>query len=318
MRQTTPANQPGSAGQARTGPIRRILYHKATLPILAGSLVMVLGILVLAFLPGNQLSTTWGQGAFWGMGVLAAVVVCGVAYQQDKSRESQLLTSTDSTQLRQQLYREHLEDLPPDFVDLRERLCQGIGGREARKWHSKIDSAIFPGADLKDVVDRWLRKVFTVADGPLHRALMAGGSFLQAQPLRPADIGIPLPGERRSPHMTPAWYADQIARAAKKTGTPVWRSYLNIPVALVTVGALIYLEFVANASLLTLAISTIAGVLFMVTTLMWSIGVNPGGGYAWRSMAHYLIVELHVSAPHAPQPDCLDTDCPNNTDTSMA
>ena len=320
MNPTTPPSQPEGAKQARAGAVQHLLNHRATLPMLAAVLVVVAGVLALAFMP-KVMADQWRDGVLWGVFVLASVVVCGVAYLQDKRRDSQLMASANPTQLRkQQLYRRQLQDLPPDFTDLRERLCQGIGGGDAEKWRSRIDSAIFPRANLKDVVERWLRNIFTVADGPLQRALLAkgGGPLRKNKLLEPADLGIPLPGERRSPHMTPAWYADQVARAAKKTGTPAWRMYLNFAVILVSAGAVAYLVFIADAPFLTVASASIFGVLFMLASMMWSIGTNPGADFAWRSMARYLVVELHASAPHALQPGCLDTECPNNTDTSMA
>ena len=324
LRRPTPPHQPEGTEDANSGVAelaQRFLSHKATLPTLAGSLILIPGIVILALLPGNPLATQmWGKAAFWGMAVLAMAVVCGVAYLRDKRTEFRLLTTSDPTQLQeQQTCREQVPDLPSDFADLRERLCRGIGGKDAKEWRSKIDSAVFPGSDLKEVTDRWLRTVFTVPDGPLQRALLtAGGGPVNNKLLQPADIGIPLPGERRAPHITPAWYADQIARASKKTGTPKSRMYLGIAAVPVTIGVLVYLEFVAHAPLTTLALATVFGILFLMSTMMWSIGTNPGEGYAWRAMSHYLVVELHASAPHALQSDCLDTDCPVNPDAAQA
>ena len=320
MKRYTPPRQPGSVTESDpTGAVllRRILNHRATIPMLAGGAVMVLGsIVAVQMTHSGPLPEWWAEGTLRASIALAMITVLGVAYFMDKRRDARLAASADPVQLQgQRLYRERLEDLPADFVELRERLCRGLGGRSARHWRLKIDSAIFPEADLGKVVDQWLRKLFTVPDGPLQRALFtAGGGPVNNKRLMPADLGIPLPGARRAVHMTPAWYADRVARAAKKTATPAWRTYLSFAVASATLGVLTYLEFVAHAPFTMLAFATIAGVIVMLVTWRWSIGTNPGGHYAWHAMSHYLVAEMHAAAPHAVQPDCLDTDCPNNVD----
>ena len=323
MNKATPPHQPARKGQTRLGVAglaRHFLNRKAALPVLAGSLIVVPGALLLKFMLGGPLPEQWGQGGLMALFAIAAVVVCGVAYFQDKKRESQLVASVDPAELRvQQLHRQQMAGLPAEFVELRDRLCRGIGGGDAKKWRSKIDSALFPGANLKNVVDQWVRGLFTAGDGPLQRALLtAGGGPLQGKLLEPPDIGIPLPGGRRDAHMTPAWYADRVARAAKKTGTPSWRVYVGFLAVPLIVGGVVYLQFVARAPFSALGGFTVFGVLVVLALMMWSVGTNPGEHYAWRSMAHELVAELHASTPHVLQADCLDTSCPNNPDDAAA
>ena len=250
----------------------------------------------------------------WG---ISMAVVLGAAHLLEKRRTARLVAAADSTQIQEhQLYREQMGDLPAGFVDLRERLCRGIGGKDTEEWRAKLNSAVFPGSDLGDVTDRWLRTLFTIPDGPLQRALWVARGGPKSKRLQSADIGVPLPGERRPAHMTPAWYAGQIARASKKAATPRWRSYVDFMITPVMVGGFIYLHLVAHAPLTVLGAFTILVILVSPALYAWSEGVNPGESYAWHTMSRYLVAEMHAAAPHALQPDCLDTDCPHNPDDS--
>ena len=324
MSQTTPQPEGSSLSSPGVpGLGQRILQHRATIPMLAGALLVIPGFVLIVMFSGPDKpinSAGLLAGGFLAMSVTACVIVCGVAYILEKRKQSRLLASVDSAQLQYQKSRMSAKaDLDGQFRQLRDRLCRGVGRKDAKKWRSKIDAAVSPDTDFKDVLDRWLRWIFTTADGPLQRALLAkgGGPLRKTKLLEPADLGIPLPGERRSSHMTPAWYADQVARAAKKTATPQWRSYIDILFLPVTLGGLFYLYFVAQAPLAVLGFFTILVILISPALYAWSVGINPGEGYAWRAMARRLVVELHASAPHAVQPDCFDTDCPNNPDASV-
>ena len=98
MNKATPPHQPEGTEQTRLGVAGlalRIVNHRAAVPMLSGGLIVILGATIL-LLMGRQspLSVDWLQGALAALGIFAAVVVCGVAYFQDKKRESQLPRST--------------------------------------------------------------------------------------------------------------------------------------------------------------------------------------------------------------------------------
>ena len=323
MIKATPPHQPAGKGQTRLGVAglaQRIVNHRAAVPMLSGGLIVIPGAIILLLMGRHLLSVNWFQGALFALGIVACVVVCGVAHFRGKKRESQLVASVDPAELRvQQLHRQQMAELPAEFVELRDRLCRGFGGGDAKKWRSKIDNAIFPGVNLKNDVDQWLRWLFTTGAGPLQRALLtAGGGPLQGKLLEPPDIGIPLPGGRRDAHMTPAWYADRVARAAKKTATPAWRANIGfVTTPLVLVG-LVYLYFVVHPPLLALAAVTFFVIMIESALLGWSVGTNPGESYAWYTMTQQLVDELHAGTPHVLQADCLDSSCPNNPDVAAA
>ena len=284
--------------------ISRLFNNGAAVAMLPGLIVGVAGTVLLLILVSRQrLSDGWLELGLFVVWLFAIAVVCLVAYLQNRRQHSQFLSSIDPARLHNQQSRmQEMAALDADFCELRDRLCQGIGGKEAQKWRAQIDSATFPRAKLKDVVDQWLRWLFSSAN-PFHELLQDG-----------AEEGVPLPGERRAAHMTAAWYADQAGRAARKATAPAWRSFVDYALnalVLLTFGGAVWLFFVSHASVSTIAIACGACIFMSLIGLMWSTGTIHGEVYAWRIMARHLIVELHTSTPHDLQPDCFDYSCQN-------
>ena len=237
---------------------------------------------------------------WWSAWVLATAVLCWVAYIRNRRQKTQFLASIDPARLQaQRSAMQTVGALDDNFRELRDCLCQGTGSsKEARKWRTRIDSATFPGAPLKDVVDRWLRWLLTADDSPLRLA-----------DLNASDIGVPLPGERRAPHMTPAWYATQAASALGKIVTPAPRRYVRDALVWLALGCVACATYIFRLPAIAITVALILFLSYTLSELIGFMGSVPGKHYAWREMAHHLIKELHMSTPHELQPDCYDYSC---------
>ena len=90
MNKATSPHQPAGKGQTRLGVAGLALHivnHKAAVPMLAGGLIVIPGAIIL-LLMGRQslLSVNWLQGALAALGIVASVVVCGVAYFREQKK----------------------------------------------------------------------------------------------------------------------------------------------------------------------------------------------------------------------------------------
>ena len=130
MNQRSHPNQPEDGQPTRAGIrglVLRVVNHPAAVAILTGTLVSAAGIILLQTLGSQQaLSDTSKNAGIAAVGALAAVVVCLVAFIQNKIQKSQFLASVDPERLQdQQSAMQEMADLDGDFCDLRDRLCQG-------------------------------------------------------------------------------------------------------------------------------------------------------------------------------------------------
>lgn len=282
MNQSRPPSQPGNVQQARpglTGLLIRLLNHEALAPMLSAVLVGGSGTVLVLYLmahrwdlPGGLVMA--GVVAAW---VLAIAVLCWVAHVRNGRQKAQFLASIGPERLQaQRPAMQPVGTLEEDFRELRDCLCQGTGSsKEARDWRTRIDYATFPGAPLKEVVDRWLRWLSTADDSPLRLA-----------DLSTADVGVPLPGERRAPHMTPAWYATQVASALSKTVTPAPRRYMRDALVLLTLGGVACATYIFRLPFMVLTVALIILLCYTLSGLLASWGQSPGStthGAKWHT-----------------------------------
>ena len=293
----TPRRGLGVAGRL---PLR-VFSNKAAVAMLPGLLTGVVGTaLLLMFIPPETMSdnseATVLMAALFGVWVFAIAIVCLTAFIHDRVEKSQFLASIDPVLLDDQQAEIRGEtDLNSTFCEMRDRLCQGIGGKDARKWRARIDSATFPGANLNSVVDQWVRWLLTGRNSPILR--------LQGH----LKSDTPLPGERRAGHETAAWYAEQVGLAAQKADAPLWLDILVNGLGWGLLGVLGWSIFVWHLPIMTIA--TITLISLAVSTWTLSSGLHVTSGSVWRAMALHLIALLHESTPHNLQPDCFDYSC---------
>ena len=87
MIKATPPHQPAGKGQTRLGVAglaQRIVNHRAAVPMLSGGLIVIPGAIILLLMGRHLLSVNWFQGALFALGIVACVVVCGVAHFRAK------------------------------------------------------------------------------------------------------------------------------------------------------------------------------------------------------------------------------------------